>query len=119
MARRGGSVLGICEFECFDQNPDAACVRVLPQADRVGFDNDRAWITDAQARLAAVVCTLDLFIFDIPNQCVRYVCHGEGTTRFPTRRVSVNMLRTRRGDEENPTCMLKYNAGHYEALQWD
>ena len=78
-----------------DQNPNAACVRVLPQADRVGFDNDRAWITDAQARLAAVVCTLDLFIFDIPNQCARYVCHAVGEVRFPTRRVSVNMLRTR------------------------
>ena len=43
------------------QNPNAQCVRVLTQADRVGFDRDRAWITDAQARLVAVACAMDIF----------------------------------------------------------
>ena len=98
------------------QHPNAQCVRVLPQADRVGFDRDRAWITDAQARLVAVACAMDIFIFDLPNQCIRYICHGEGAVRYPSRRVSINMLRTRIGDQRNPSCMLRYSAGHYEAL---
>ena len=98
------------------RHPDAQCVRALPQADRVGFDRDRAWITDAQARLVAVTCAMDIFIFDLPNQCIRYICHGEGAVRYPSRRVSINMLRTRIGDQRNPSCMLRYSAGHYEAL---
>ena len=98
------------------QHPNAQCVRALPQADRVGFGRDRAWITDAQARLVAVACAMDIFIFDLPNQCIRYICHGEGAVRYPSRRVSINMLRTRIGDQRNPSCMLRYSAGHYEAL---
>ena len=98
------------------QHPNAQCVRALPQADRVGFDRDRAWITDARARLVAVACAMDIFIFDLPNQCIRYICHGEGAVRYPSRRVSINMLRTRIGDQRNPSCMLRYSAGHYEAL---
>ena len=98
------------------QQPNAQCVRALPQADRVGFGRDRAWITDAQARLVAVACAMDIFIFDLPNQCIRYICHGEGAVRYPSRRVSINMLRTRIGDPLNPSCMLRYSAGHYEAL---
>ena len=102
--------------EYIQQHPNAQCVRALPQADRVGFDRDRAWITDAQARLVAVTCAMDIFIFDLPNQCIRYICHGEGAVRYPSRRVSINMLRTRIGDQRNPSCMLRYSAGHYEAL---
>ena len=33
------------------QNPGAECVRELPQAARIGFDQYRAWITDALANL--------------------------------------------------------------------
>ena len=43
------------------QNPNAQCVQALPPADRVGFGQDRAWITDAQARLVAVAYALDIF----------------------------------------------------------
>ena len=98
------------------QNPNAQCVQALPPADRVGFGQDRAWITDAQARLVAVAYALDIFIFDIPNQCIRYICHGAGAVRYPSRRVCINMLRNRIGDNHNPSCMLRYSAGHYEAL---
>ena len=80
------------------------------------FDRDRAWITDAQARLVAVACAMDIFTFDLPKQCIRYICHGEGAVRYPSRRVSINMLRTRIGDQQNLSCMLRYSAGHYEAL---
>ena len=98
------------------RHPNAQCVRVLPQAERVGFDQDRAWITDSQARLVAVACAMDIFIFDLPNQSIRSICHGEGAVRYPSRQVIINMLRTRIGDQQNPSCMLRYSAGHYEAL---
>ena len=48
--------------EYVQQKPDAPCVRALPRADRVGFDRNCAWITDARARLVAVAFSLGIFI---------------------------------------------------------
>ena len=86
-----------------NNNPHAPAVRALTPRERLRLGYDREWISDSQARVIAVALRLDIFIFDEPHRCVRYVEYGQGEVSYPDNDTCAGMLLGRQGDEQlNP-----------------
>ena len=66
-----------------NENPRAPVVRALTPQERRRLHYDREEISDSQARVIAVALRPDIFIFDEPHRCVRYVEYGQGEVSYP------------------------------------
>ena len=74
-------------------------VTALTPQERRRIHCDREYISDNQARVIAVALRLDIFIFDAPHRCVKYVEYAQGVVSYPEHDACAGMLLGRQGDD--------------------
>ena len=80
-------------------NPGATVVTARTPQERRSIHRDREYISDNQARVIAVALRLDIFIFDAPHRCVKYVEYAQGVVSYPEHDACAGMLLGRQGDD--------------------
>ena len=82
-------------------NPGAPVVTALTPQERRRIHQDMEYIsdiTDNQARVIAVALRLDIFIFDAPHRCVKYVEYAQGVVSYPDHDFCAEMFLGRQGE---------------------
>ena len=78
---------------------ESSCSHCADPAVTSDIHRDIEYISDKQARVIAVALRLDIFIFDAPHRCVKYVEYAQGVVSYPEHDACAGMLLGRQGDD--------------------
>ena len=78
-------------------NRGAPVVTAPTPQERRRIHCDREYISDNQARVIVVALRLDIFSFDAPHRCVRYVEYAQGVVSYPDHDFCAEMFSGRQG----------------------